>query len=825
MPSMGYQVPVHVPLPTYNWAASDQMREFCLFKCQLKTWTRICKIKAEEKLDYLLCILGKEGYVAMDRWVPADDAHKNDPVKFLDYIESTLDDEISPGVHVNELEDITKRSDESIDELVDQIHQLICRAHSSDGSDAVTEFKVQLRLIWAIPDTDIELHKQLLKVSCDKRVSHLLEICRTYYTMESGAAAMCVGHVVHTICHTHQTHDHKLQTSYAPCPNCTHQHTPSRHNCPAWDSACKGCGKKGHWWAKCQSSRTTSLQASHHKPQFKSHKKRRYSQAAKAKTEKRPLHKDLFIAAVDCGTEGDMHPKEMITDNMSSQKCNEVCTVIKLPASASSKGTASVCVKIDTGSGGNILPLHLLQQLHPKQTSPDDLPIGLDPIQTKLTTYNGSLIPLYGILCGPIFWQPNTPGAQPCMIHSYWYIAHTPGPALLGLPACKKLAVVQVNYAVGTTQPNRSLTGTATTQAAREAKPPAARTPKPKCITSTDDLMIEFHWNWQAPRWIQDTTASRCSSSHTHTQKISNGIMSQGQGAPGKNEGPGSNHPRRPAHSQGIINNLHTKGKRWALLMSTSVWPQQSNPPQSPQDTYCRRSCTPICKFMLLHQAQCTSWILVNSPWWRIKPPNYLQQPLWEVPLPASSLWSGLFARHLPEEDGPNPQRVPWMYWDHQWHHHTWSYWGRTWCPSAEPHVGSPQVWSCVQSTEDAHKGPSCKLLWLPIWCQWCPSRPREGQCCACSPSIHKCHWTPRVPWHGDIPQPLHPWPVHSDHPPARTSEKIPTSPGKPAMRLLFSESRSCHQWHYPQILWPITACDHTSQCLTGRPWCSTSTR
>ena len=77
------------------------------------------------------------------------------------------------------------------------------------------------------------------------------------------------------------------------------------------------------------------------------------------------------------------------------------------------------------------------------------------------------------------------------MIHSYWYIADTPGPALLGLPACKRLAVVQVNCTVRTTQPNRNLTSTAPTQAARVAKPPAARTPKPKCITSTDDLMRE----------------------------------------------------------------------------------------------------------------------------------------------------------------------------------------------------------------------------------------------------------------------------------------------------------------------------------------------
>ena len=158
----------------------------------------------------------------MDRWVPADQAHKNDPVKFLDYIESMLDDEISPWVHIYELEDITKRSDESINELVDWICQLTHRAQIGDGSDAAIEFKVQCRLIWAIPDADIKLHKQLPKVSHDKRVLHLLEICRTYYAVESGAAAMCAGHVVHAVCHTHQTHDPKPLTSYTPCPNCTH---------------------------------------------------------------------------------------------------------------------------------------------------------------------------------------------------------------------------------------------------------------------------------------------------------------------------------------------------------------------------------------------------------------------------------------------------------------------------------------------------------------------------------------------------------------------------------------------------------------------------
>ena len=298
---------------------------------------------------------------------------------------------------------------------------------------------------------------------------------------------MCVGHVVHAVCHAHQTHNPKQLTYYTLRPNCTCQHPTSRNNCPAHDSAFKGCGKKGHLQEKCQSCNTTSPQVSCCQPHFKNHEKGREPQAAKAKTEKRPPHKDLFVAAMDCGMVGDMHPKEMIIDNIISQQCNEAYTVIKLPASASSKGTASVHVKIGIGLGGNILPLCLFQQLYPKQTSPDGLPIGLDPIQTKLTAYNGSLIPLYEILCGLILWQPNTPGAQPCMIHSYLYIADTPGPVLLGLPACEKLAVVQVKCTVKTTQPNGSLTGTTPAPAARATKPPVTRTSKSKCIKFTDE--------------------------------------------------------------------------------------------------------------------------------------------------------------------------------------------------------------------------------------------------------------------------------------------------------------------------------------------------
>ena len=130
-----------------------------------------------DEVDYLLSNLGKKGYAAMDCWMPIDSADTNDAGKFLDHLESTLDDEISPHGRVCELEDIKKRTGKTIDALIDHMCQLAHHALIGDGSDAAVEFETQHRLICAIPNGDVELQKELLKVGCNEDVSHLLEIC------------------------------------------------------------------------------------------------------------------------------------------------------------------------------------------------------------------------------------------------------------------------------------------------------------------------------------------------------------------------------------------------------------------------------------------------------------------------------------------------------------------------------------------------------------------------------------------------------------------------------------------------------------------------
>ena len=161
-----------------------------------------------------------------------------------------------------------------------------------------------------------------------------------------------------------------------------------------------------------------------------------------------------------------------------------------------------------------MLSFHVFWHLYPNQISPDGLTTGLDHVSTRLTTYNGSCIPLYGTLHGPITWWPGGPGTWPHKVNSYWYVADTPGPAILGLPSCKRLAVVKMNCAITVIQPDTKPPNPAPTSMATMVKPtapPAAAKP----IKSTDDLIKEFpDWFTGIGRFPGEYTITLCPDVH-----------------------------------------------------------------------------------------------------------------------------------------------------------------------------------------------------------------------------------------------------------------------------------------------------------------------
>ena len=98
-------------------------------------------------------------------------------------------------------------------------------------------------------------------------------------------------------------------------------------------------------------------------------------------TKETPPCEELFANTVDCGSAADTHPEEIVIDNIHAPRCNEAYTMVKLPASISSKGTAALHVKVDIRAEGNVLPLHVFPCLQPDWISPAGLPTGLESCQ------------------------------------------------------------------------------------------------------------------------------------------------------------------------------------------------------------------------------------------------------------------------------------------------------------------------------------------------------------------------------------------------------------------------------------------------------------
>ena len=261
--------------------------------------------------------------------------------------------------------------------------------------------------------------------------------------------------MVETICQdkwqvTHTSHNSNGHTPSVPskdCPNCTWQHPAGRASCPVCDFHCSKCDKMGHSGPKFHGGKP--LQPRNVPPPGSQQRKSRCQprnhnncQGQNNKThiidvgkDHSPQHEIALHYIQPNTTVRNTHPGEIMAGDVCAPQCNEAYTTIKLPASASRKGTASFCIKVDTRAGGNMLPLCVFQCHYPDQISPAGLPTGLDQVSTRLTAYNGSNIPLYGALRGPITWQPDHPGSQPHRVNSYWYVADTPGPAILGLPS------------------------------------------------------------------------------------------------------------------------------------------------------------------------------------------------------------------------------------------------------------------------------------------------------------------------------------------------------------------------------------------------------
>ena len=91
-------------------------------------------------------------------------------------------------------------------------------------------------------------------------------------------------------------------------------------------------------------------------------------------------------------------------------------------------------------------PLSLCQTF-PNWLMKTGMPTGLQKCNTKLRAYNGTNIPQLGALDTPITWKDEET-KEVNKMDTTFYIADTPVPAILGLPSCSRLRIVNLNCSV-----------------------------------------------------------------------------------------------------------------------------------------------------------------------------------------------------------------------------------------------------------------------------------------------------------------------------------------------------------------------------------------
>ncbi len=146
---------------------------------------------------------------------------------------------------------------------------------------------------------------------------------------------------------------------------------------------------------------------------------------------------ELRVACVHVGDDDiDSAPNEIkLHEVQIPQKAQrtEIFTDVRLPCSAGKKRIATVEAKVDSGAGGNILPVRMFEVMYPDKLDSDGKPTSLLQTKTKLTAYDGGSVKCHGALHVRTEWDPLR--GPPKYTQAVWYVADTQGPALLGLPS------------------------------------------------------------------------------------------------------------------------------------------------------------------------------------------------------------------------------------------------------------------------------------------------------------------------------------------------------------------------------------------------------
>ena len=219
----------------------------------------------------------------------------------------------------------------------------------------------------------------------------------------------------------------KPQNQHA-CGNCTKSHAPGRASYHAKDSTCQSYGKTGHWDARCWSTSSRQKDPNKKPPRCGPNGGNQ---------------KQTHSVDVDNDYDPQYDKVHVNTTVINIDALTEAWATVNMHAEIGQNHHGSLQCKIDAGASGNIMPLYIFAKLSSSYITTDGKPTRLCLCETRLPVYNVSNIPQFGALDTATEWTPK--GHQHSKhLQTRWYVADSPGPAILGLPSSSKLGIVQL---------------------------------------------------------------------------------------------------------------------------------------------------------------------------------------------------------------------------------------------------------------------------------------------------------------------------------------------------------------------------------------------
>ena len=372
-----------ISLPIYNWDSQDAYHS-SIFCHTRENWLLLNCILPDSKdhLRYIFAALGTKSLEMHSQWMPTGSKEEQKATKakasaFLTRIQQGMTHDVNTHVCLGEFKDIVARLGEDPQDLVTCIKTLM--DHCKMINDEHRKHKLHRRIVCAYCNEGKLLGKLMAKIFKTPS-NELADIVVNHFAIQharnkSPAAPkqwMPSARTKRQVAHTsHNSNGHTPSAPSKDCPNCTQQHPVGRANCPAHDSHCSKCNKMGHWGPKCRGGKP--LQPRNAPPPGSQQKKSRCpprnhnnyrgwsnkTDTIDVGEDHRPQDEIALHYIQPNMTVRNKHPKEIMARDVCAPQCNEAYTTIQLPASASRKGTASLCVKVDTRAGGNVLPLHV----------------------------------------------------------------------------------------------------------------------------------------------------------------------------------------------------------------------------------------------------------------------------------------------------------------------------------------------------------------------------------------------------------------------------------------------------------------------------------